>query len=564
MIRGPPLAPVWGSPRLGQPLGISDDGVLGGTFEAVKAAVDILEKICPDLGCQLNPKKCELVFTSRWPDPEPFDKDYKRIYGGGFTLLGSPIGDDDFVAKYIREEVVDKNAQMYDYLTHITDPQVAYSLLRATCGFPRMVHILRTVPPSQVLAACKTFDKDLQRAFHGSVHVAMTPRAWQQAQLSVKRGGLGLRQTESFRSAAYIASVCASATLDGWDPRMAAEWEAAVVDYNKLVALSAEITSQTVLASIKQDELSAHVECEAFKRLLLSADPNDAWEIGRLRSVSGEYAGLWLNVIPSKTLKLALKPQEFLIGLRWWLGLPLLVQSKSCICPTCGKALLDTRGYHQLTCRHAGSLGMRHNGIRDIIYKACQVASWNPAKEQNVFPTGQQRAADILCRIMPENLCLDVAVTNGLQSNYREKTSKFGPVAAALYAQTHKTAKYADRVAEAGCKFVPLVTDVHGNWAAEALNFFRKLSSDIAAKRDEDPGTQHNWLLKSMSIALMRGNVRSLLLRTDSSEWEIGDVPSDTESLGEGEEDFGGEGLRFTLNSQASPSPLRSCSPDIR
>ena len=104
---------------------------------------------------------------------------------------------------------------------------------------------------------------------------------------------------------------------------------------------------------------------------------NDLKRQARLRSMSAKYAGGWIRVLPSKSLSLDFKPQEFLILLKLWLGLPQLPSGHAFTCNQCG-VQLDTLGYHALTCKSRGDLIYRHNTIRDAINKAYLMAGWTP------------------------------------------------------------------------------------------------------------------------------------------------------------------------------------------
>ena len=133
--------------------------------------------------------------------------------------------------------------------------------------------------------------------------------------------------------------------------------------------------------------------------------------------MSAKYAGGWLRVIPSKSLSLDFKSQEFLILLKWWMGIPLVPTGKMFDCNKCG-AIIDASGYHALTCKSGGDLIHRHNTIRDTIGKACQMAGWNPRLEKpGLIANTNDRPADIYIPSLTNgNSCAaDVAVTHALQ-----------------------------------------------------------------------------------------------------------------------------------------------------
>jgi hypothetical protein len=141
-----------------------------------------------------------------------------------------------------------------------------------------------------------------------------------------------------------------------------------------------------------------------------------------------------------------------------------------------------------------------------------RAAGWSVATEVNIFPRGQQRAADILRR-SDTPVAYDVAVTHGLQPSYLDDTAASGPTAASKYAETHKNGKYRERALREGFIFTPLVSDVHGNWTDEAMGVFREVTRDIAARIGCSPSRQFRHLMARLSVMLQRANARALLLR---------------------------------------------------
>ena len=54
------------------------------------------------------------------------------------------------------------------------------------------------------------FDEDVRRCFSASTGIYTSDDAWRQAQLSLSRGGLGLRSLSHHASADFIASLSSS------------------------------------------------------------------------------------------------------------------------------------------------------------------------------------------------------------------------------------------------------------------------------------------------------------------------------------------------------------------
>ena len=61
-------------------------------------------------------------------------------------------------------------------------------------AFCKLVHIARSKPPSLVALGFKYFDNDVRHCFVLCTGVDTSNSAWEQAQISLSRGGLGLRR----------------------------------------------------------------------------------------------------------------------------------------------------------------------------------------------------------------------------------------------------------------------------------------------------------------------------------------------------------------------------------
>ena len=90
------------------------------------------------------------------------------------------------------------------------DPQVALRLLRQCGSTCKMVHLACSTPPSLMADALQMFDNDIHEAFAECTAVDAFGNSWEQAQLSLRRGGLGLPSLSHHSAAAYISSVSAS------------------------------------------------------------------------------------------------------------------------------------------------------------------------------------------------------------------------------------------------------------------------------------------------------------------------------------------------------------------
>ena len=65
------------------------------------------------------------------------------------------------------------------------------------------LHLANATPPSLVMASLALFDEDVRRCFSSCTAVDTTDVTWQQAQLRLSKGGLGMRSLS-------LASLCSS------------------------------------------------------------------------------------------------------------------------------------------------------------------------------------------------------------------------------------------------------------------------------------------------------------------------------------------------------------------
>eukprot|EP00731_Ephydatia_muelleri_P021237 Em0013g964a len=170
------------------------------------------------------------------------------------VILGAPIGDYLFCASYI-----------------------------ASKGTEAMKLLSRLVE-----VAC--FDPQKLECFTLCTAVPVSNLTWQQAQLSLSHGGLGLRSVSHHSSAAYIASLCSS----GFANRDHKHLACAVDSFNSIASLSEIVTVASILASpMQQRALSMKIEDHQFSVLYEASLPADK---ARLLFTSAPHASSWLLV----------------------------------------------------------------------------------------------------------------------------------------------------------------------------------------------------------------------------------------------------------------------------
>ena len=231
-------------------------------------------------------------------------------------ILGAPIGEVAFCSSFIAS----KRAAASTLLSSLVklgscDPQIALILLCMCGGFTKLVHVARSTPPSLALDELHAFEEQVRCTFTECQAIDTTDSSWMQAQLSLSRGGLGLRSLAHHSNAAFIASISTAGLASPSDNFLAD----AVNSYNRCVPPESAIDINSLTSSpCRQHTLSAALENIQFNSLFSQSSVADK---ARLLSVSSPHASAWLSVVPSPGLGLSLDPNEHQMAIKWWLGL---------------------------------------------------------------------------------------------------------------------------------------------------------------------------------------------------------------------------------------------------
>eukprot|EP00731_Ephydatia_muelleri_P019513 Em0012g338a len=437
-----------------------DDGVLLGHSQAVNRALTLIQEMRPSLGLFVNVSKCELFGCG---DLSSFPPEMKVSRVPNLVILGAPIGDLIFCAKFVAQKRADA-AVLLSQLAEVgaEDPQVAFLLLRQCAAFCKLVHLACSAPPSHIAEGLALFDKDVRQCFAECTAVDAADVEWMQAQLSLSRGGLGLRSLSSHCVAAYLASISSSG-CDKWN---------------------------------------------------LLVEPIELFNGARLLSISSRHAASWLTVVPSPGLNLHLEPNEFQIAVKWWLGMD--VSFGSC-CPHCPDHRLERLGHHALTCKHGGDVVLRHNSLRDVFVEFCHRACLGGQVEVG---SGQghdrlnSRPADVLVKNwhLGKPAAFDLTITSPLNpTTLTEAGVKCG--SSAQVAEVRKHAANDGKCKELGWVCIPLAVESYGCWGMEAQESFKRLAARLAIQMGCSRSQATTTLYQRLSLSLVRANARALLSR---------------------------------------------------
>ena len=264
---------------------------------------------------------------------------------------------------------------------------------------------------------------------------ALTKQQAAQAGLPISAGGCGLRCPEVQKPAARLAALSTFYTrsaqeigLPEYGRQVLARWVLPPVGdaLGRLGPNCDPLTSWQGNVHMLQNAEPTHtqqkwwadlLEKAATQRLLDGVSPRDQ---ARLLEQSNSYLTSFMSVPPSASLRSIIPTSLYRLGLRWWLGCPLIeAEEGSLSCPGCG-AQVDKWGDHLMCCKRNNFL-QRHTALQEGVAVLLTEAGQPFTKEAPIpdCPDGQLRPADIL---LPgwdngRDLALDVTLVHGWQAS---------------------------------------------------------------------------------------------------------------------------------------------------
>ena len=159
-------------------------------------------------------------------------------------ILGVPIGDYLHCTRFISEKISQAKVLLAALVeVAAADLHVATSFL--WISFCKLVHLVRTTPPSLSHASLQFFDEDVRHYFSSSLEVDIPDVHWQRAQLSLSFGGLGFRSLSHHCCATFISSLAFSGIGSASNRHLVS----AISRFNTLVSPSDAITVEAILSS---------------------------------------------------------------------------------------------------------------------------------------------------------------------------------------------------------------------------------------------------------------------------------------------------------------------------
>ena len=488
--------------------------MLAGPSEVVLAALSLLRREGPALGLCLNLDKCE-IFT---PDLDNLDQTIvvdeeavrfpralaSRSDQPDFVLLGSPFGSLDFCSTFVQKLCL-ANRKLLAMIEQLEEPQCALHLLRTCASFSKFVYVTRTTPPALIQAALVECDDDIRHSFASVSALLVTDRAWLQAQLSLARGGLGLRSVAQHCAATYIASHI-RALPDVVTSHLAEAWDIFSTQLGKksgsLDPLLDKPPSQRSLSS-QLENLQA-----AALRDQLGASLGDML---RVASAAASRSAAWLQAMPCRgPLDLTLTPDQAQVALQQRLGLPLAEAGDTCC--YCG-AVLDTLGHHHVTCSSGDFRTARHNRLRDALFQLLSAAGMSPSLEQGAYENDRTRPADILvpCFKLGKPAAFDLTVVSPLTSTNLSRAGEHFDFLERAAVRKHE--ENDDKCAALGWVCVPLAVDTYGQWCDEAHRAFAEIAIRLSTRTKVTFSSALSSIFNTLGVVLARHNAIAVLAR---------------------------------------------------
>lgn len=436
-----------------------DDGGIIGPRAMLLDVWDILRKKGPMIGLILNPSKCEWSWLNRTCiDPVPLDG-VQYVETDKIQMLGVPLGSDEFVATHVGKELLPVAKDVLGKLADFEDSQIAMYLLRLSYGIIRANHFMRTTPLLQWGPHATKFDELARETTEKILKTVLSTDAYEQACVSPRGGGFGIRRVVDHAPVAFNASWVAGKN------RCGENWTAPVPNLTD-AAPSQRVASESVDQAI-------------MSKLLDKADKREKQRLSRLKC---EHANAWVTALPSETdgKDTILPPPVFIAATCRLLGLPVM---KSNPCPQCEQKM-DSLGDHAICCRKTGDTITRHNRLRNLMCKLAEQGLLNPELEKAGIlghtDKSKRRPGDVTIPLWNHGrgLAIDVAVICPVAESH---LSQSAPCEA--YAEKEKHATYDAGFKGTNYDFAAMVFETSGGVNEEGRDVVRQLIR-FASKRE--------------------------------------------------------------------------------
>jgi hypothetical protein len=483
-----------------------DDDVLGGDPEAVLSDALVIQREAKKCGLELNVAKCEVTLfggseADQLSTMEKFLEKFPEISRPlveDLYYLGAPLTIEATPTAIIKAT---SSAQSLTNRLSILPSHQALYLLTNCLGPVKLLYTLRTSRAYNFPGLLSSFDEIIRDSLCSICNTDIVSSIWTQASLPISLGGLGIRRAEELALPAFIASVYSvhdtisniiQFSIDNYLESSVSKWSVAA-------RCSPPVPETRGIQKAWDAPLTRQSQAAVLS--LASGDPNNT---ARLLAASTKESGAWLRALPAASIGNLLDDSCLRIAVALRLGAPITVPHQ-CVC----SALVDSRGYHGLSCKFSAGRRSRHAGINLIIKRALASAGYCSQLE----PTGISRAdgkrpdgVTLSPWSQGRCLCWDATIVCTLAISHVARSVN-QPGSASEAAESKKISKYQDL--SPNYLFSPLGFETLGPWGPEAKKFLTKVGRLISKATGEPRATA--FLAQRISLEVQRGNAASVL-----------------------------------------------------
>jgi hypothetical protein len=479
----------------------------------------------------------------------------KKEYG--MKVLGVYMGSSEYIQENLDAKLV-KLAKVKDDIINFSDKQVRNLMLRwSFCA--KINHLLRTTPPTLIQSFVGQFTRlkleilcslinDKHYPAHNFTPDSLPDRVKQQSLLHINEGGLGLHDHFLTSHAAYLASLSEAQSYivtihkqfdnvlnnnSSQHLRIAEFWKSISViskydttfAFDSIAKLKPDGVDRTLQNAIMR--LTRQKVLKDFESTLQHAD-----DLGWLKCLQGNYAGLWLERCPTAS-RFHIDAKKFSVALRYRLRLsmPFINEGSYCTCKSRSKLVdgensnkLDIYGYHlTILCGKDGYRNKIHDGIVHTINACCHANGvYTQLEPRNLFhmhTDDNNKRPDLLLMNPPgfsnDRVAIDVSMTHCIpKSTTRAQAANFHKDStASKQAEKEKNKKFCSDCKLAGIGFHALIFESTGRPSNEMEKFLsRVMANSIEAKGMNPEATLRYWMT-AISVNIQLNIANSILNR---------------------------------------------------
>ena len=488
-----------------------DDATLAGPADVIVKDLSQMQQVLPKLGLELNSAKCEVTVLGRSSDElrtsvlatvQTTLPGIKETPLDQLSLLGSPLNE---AGTHAAQEAAAGTVSVLCERIRALDPHSAMFFLAHHTSAPRLQYLLRSSPMYKNRSGLQTIDEMVRSTLADVCNVSIEDKAWVQAALPTKHGGLGVRSVEKLALPCYVASLTAATplistvipTILGNDaaPSALKPAQDCFVGLTGLATLpDPSVAGQQrvwddAVSTVIKNRLISGVNQVHRARLLASCQPHTA---------------AWLQAIPVPSLGLHLDPETVRIAVALRIGAPICEPHS---CRLCNRPV-GRLGHHALSCKKSAGRFPRHAELNDLVKRSLSTAGIPSVLEPLGLDRGDGKRPDGLTTFpFKGGRCLawDATCTDTFaDSNVAGSASQ--PGTAARAAETRKVQRY--RSISSQYLFAPLAVETSGVFGPAATRFIKELGRMLTSTTGDK--RQTSWLWQRFSIAIVRGNAAAI------------------------------------------------------